>query len=234
MALYADADLLLVENCRIASRQDSLCTGPLPKNPPPKGINLIHPVAGLGADKPVLPFRQLYRRCLIEGDVDFIFGSSLAVFEACEIKSLVRLAPQPSVAPASEQPPEVLKGWITAPSTYPGQKTGFVFLDCALTSDLTSESQPRAKAANTYLGRPWRHTGRAVFIRCHMGSHILPEGWDDWGKPKARMYRGFGEFASIGPGAPGIAARVAWARALTETEAATYYFLAFPKWALTV
>lgn len=202
MALYADADLLLVENCRIASRQDSLCTGPLPKNPPPKGINLIHPVAGLGADKPVLPFRQLYRRYLIEGDVDFIFGSSLAVFEACEIKSLVRLAPQPSVAPASEQPPEVLKGWITAPSTY--------------------------------LGRPWRHTGRAVFIRCHMGSHILPEGWDDWGKPKARMYRGFGEFASIGPGAPGIAARVAWARALTETEAATYYFLAFPKWALTV
>ncbi len=220
VALYADADLLMVEDCRITSRQDTLCTGPLPKNPPPKGINLIHPVAGLGADHPVLPFRQHYRRCLIEGDVDFIFGSSLAVFEACEIKSLVRLAPQPSVAPASEQPPESLKGWITAPSTYPGQKIGFVFLDCALTSELTSESPPRVKSANTYLGRPWRHTGRAVFIRCHMGSHILPEGWDDWGKLEARMYRGFGEFASTGPGAPGIAARVAWARVLTETEAA--------------
>ncbi len=220
VALYADSDLLMVEDCRITSRQDTLCTGPLPKNPPPKGINLIHPVAGLGTDQPALPFRQRYRHCLIEGNVDFIFGSSMAVFEACEIKSLPRLASQSPAAPASGQAPEEIRGWIAAPSTYPGQKTGFVFLDCALTSELPSESSQGAKAADTYLGRPWRHTGRAVFIRCHMGNHILPEGWDDWDKPEARMYRGFGEFASTGPGASGIATRVAWARVLTENEAA--------------
>ncbi|HEY9055470.1 MAG TPA: pectinesterase family protein, partial [Rectinemataceae bacterium] len=91
VALYADADDFAAEDCRLSARQDTLCTGPLPKNPPPKGINLIHPVAGLGDRQPALPFHQLYRRCLIEGDVDFIFGSALAVFQDCEIHSLARL-----------------------------------------------------------------------------------------------------------------------------------------------
>ncbi len=240
VALYADADLLVVEDCRISSRQDTLCTGPLPKNPPPKGINLIHPVAGLGAHLPTLPFRQLYRRCLIEGDVDFIFGSSLAVFEACEIRSLGRqaadialdsplrrkhvskMAPdtgQPTLSaqpPASQRlPPHETIGWIAAPSTYPGQKIGFVFLDC----ELTSEPSAGLDAPRSYLARPWRHTGRAVFIRCHMGSHIVPQGWDDWGKREAQAYKGFGEFGSTGPGAPGANSRAPWARSLLEGEA---------------
>lgn len=132
--------------------------------------------------------------------MDFIFGSSLAVFDACEIRSLARRS----------------KGWIAAPSTYPSQKIGFVFLDCTL----TSEPAPGANAAGSYLGRPWRHTGRAVFIRCSMGGHILPEGWADWSKPEARAYQGFGEFGSMGPGAPGAATRVPWARILSEDEAA--------------
>jgi len=208
IALYADADLLSVQDCRISSKQDTLCTGPLPKNPPPKGINLIHPVAGLGSHQPSIPFHQVYRRCLIEGDVDFIFGSGLAVFENCEIRSLGRATP-------GQGPAQEVGGWIAAPSTYPDQKTGFVFLHCAL----TSEPALRQEAVRTYLARPWRHSGRAVFIHCYMDSHILPEGWDDWGKPEARTYGGFGEFGSTGPGAPLENSRASWARTLSEDEA---------------
>jgi pectinesterase len=53
-----------------------------------------------------------------------------------------------------------------------------------------------------------------------MGAHIVPEGWDDWGKVEARAYRGFGEFGSSGPGAPSEDSRVPWARMLSEDEAA--------------
>jgi pectinesterase len=205
VALYADSDLFSAEDCRISSRQDSLCTGPLPKNPPPKGINLIHPVAGLGAHQPKLPFRQHYRRCLIEGDVDFIFGSSLALFEDSEIRSLGRQGSESA-------------GWIAAPSTYPGQKAGFVFWNCALTSAPTSGPD----APKSYLARPWRHSGRAAFISCNMGRHIVPEGWDDWAKPEARVYGGFGEFASSGPGAASENFRAPWAKMLSQDEAEAF------------
>jgi pectinesterase len=221
VALYADADLLLVEGCRISARQDTLCTGPLPKNPAPKGVNLIHPVAGLGEDVPALPFRQLYRSCRIEGDVDFIFGSAMALFEDCEIRSLARpllaqlplaAIPNPDGCPEGT-PPGPAQGWIAAPSTYPGQATGFVFAHCELSAEEGTQS--------VYLGRPWRPTGRAVLVDCWMGAHIAPEGWDDWGKPEARAFGGFAEFGSRGPGAPppSGSGRVSWAKTQPEAEA---------------
>ncbi len=117
VALYADADRLLVDECHLLARQDTLCTGPLPRDPVPKGVNLLHRVAGLGEDEPALPFRQIYRNCLISGDVDFIFGSAAALFENCEIRSVAR---------GGED------SFIAAPSTWPGQKTGFLFQGCTL------------------------------------------------------------------------------------------------------
>ena len=151
VALYADADRFEAERCGFFGRQDTLLTGPLPKNPPPKGVNLVHPVAGLGDDEPRLPFRQLFRHCRIEGDVDFIFGSAEAVFEECVTRSLARgLEP----------------GWIAAPSTYPGQDRGFVFLRCRL------EAEPGCGPVR--LARLWRPTGKAEFVDCEMDSRIDP------------------------------------------------------------
>ncbi|MCD8260945.1 MAG: pectinesterase family protein, partial [Bacteroides sp.] len=118
--------------------------------------------------------RQYYEDCYVEGTVDFIFGWSTAVFNRCTIHSLGN-------------------GYVTAPSTDAGKKYGYVFYDCDLTAG------PEVK--EVYLSRPWRDYGRAVFIRCNLGSHILPAGWDNWGKKHAEKTAFFAEYESRGPGA---------------------------------
>jgi pectinesterase len=199
VALYADADRLFFTDCSFISHQDTICTGPLPKNPIPMGLNLLHPVAGLGADIPALPFRQHFRACLVAGDVDFIFGSALAGFEDCELRSRAR-GGEPT--------------YIAAPSTYPGQEAGFVFSCCRLTAE-------EGEHGSVYLGRPWRPTGRCVYLKCELGAHIDSAGWDDWGKPEAHDQGFFGEFRSTGIGAADTE-RPAWVRILRAGEAARF------------
>jgi len=185
IACYVDADRASFRRCRIRGRQDTLFCGPLPANPAPRGLNLIHPVkiaaaagesgacrafgqigdagtpfgatcdaarfAACGAGRVLVPsglMRHYFRDCLIEGDIDFIFGSATALFERCEIRSLVGDIEIDGDIGAT--------GWITAASTLPGQNHGFVFLDCALTAGRADElAEKRAKAqakthGNTY------------------------------------------------------------------------------------
>ncbi|PKL06360.1 MAG: hypothetical protein CVV53_04675 [Spirochaetae bacterium HGW-Spirochaetae-9] len=110
---------------------------------------------------------------------------------------------------------ERVNGYIAAPSTLPGQKFGFVFLGCRLEGDMASGS--------TYLGRPWRGTAKAAFVDCELGSHIAPEGWDNWGKPENEASVEFVECGSHGPGAPAqgipFRKRLPWVRSLNEEEA---------------
>lgn len=118
--------------------------------------------------------RQYYEDCYIEGTVDFIFGWSTAVFNRCHIHSKT-------------------KGYVTAPSTDQGQKYGYVFYDCRLTA---SEG-----VTDVYLSRPWRPYAQAVFVRCDLGGHILPAGWDNWGKKEAERTVFYAEYQSRGAGA---------------------------------
>ncbi len=118
--------------------------------------------------------RQYYEECYIEGTVDFIFGWSVAVFNRCQIHSKS-------------------SGYLTAPSTDKGQRFGYLFYDCRLTADENVEK--------VYLSRPWRPYGQAVFVRCTMGKHILPEGWHNWGKKEAEKTVFYAEYESTGEGA---------------------------------
>jgi pectinesterase len=138
--------------------------------------------------------RQYYRDCYIEGTTDFIFGEATAVFQNCTIKSLAN-------------------SYITAASTRPNQKYGYVFLDCKLLAD--------PAATKVYLGRPWRPYAQTIFLRTEMGSHILPQGWDNWRNPENEKTAFYGEFKSSGPGA-NKEGRVKWARQLSEKEARKY------------
>ncbi|MCD8042156.1 MAG: pectinesterase family protein [Tannerellaceae bacterium] len=118
--------------------------------------------------------RQYFEDCYIEGTVDFIFGGSTAVFNRCTIHSK-------------------RKGYLTAPSTPEGKPYGYVFLDCRITAD--------EGVGRVYLSRPWRPFAKAVFIRCELGSHILPEGWHNWNKPEAEKTIFYAEYQSRGEGA---------------------------------
>ena len=179
IACYVDADRAAFFDCGFSGRQDTLCLGPLPANPLPKGLNLLHPVRIAAEGEVEKPFRHYFRNCRIEGDVDFIFGSSTALFEACEIQSLDR--------------GESVNGYIAAPSTLPGQVFGFVFLDCLL--------EGGAGPRSVFLGRPWRPTAKAVYIHCWMGEHIAESGWDNWGRAENEKTAEFVEYDNSGPGA---------------------------------
>lgn len=118
--------------------------------------------------------RQYYKECYIEGTVDFIFGWSLAIFDKCQIHSLT-------------------DGYITAPSTLKGRKYGYIFYDCRLTAEDGVD--------NVYLSRPWRPYGKTVYIRCELGGHINPAGWDNWGKKSNEKTAYYAEYQSTGDGA---------------------------------
>jgi pectinesterase len=142
--------------------------------------------------------RQYYDNCYIEGTTDFIFGEAIAVFQNCTIKSLVN-------------------SYITAAATRHAQLFGYVFFDCKLIADTA--------AKKVYLGRPWRSYAKTVFIRCEIGSHIVPEGWDPWkgdamfpDKEKTTFYA---EYKNTGAGAT-VTGRVPWSKQLTDDEVRSY------------
>ena len=199
IALYADGDRLTFKNLRLLGNQDTLFTGPLPEKEMEKGG-----FRGPLEFAPRIPGRHHYVNCYIEGNIDFIFGGAMAFFDNCEI-----FCRDPE--PGSRENRTV--SYITAASTPEGQKYGYVFRYCRLTSD--------APPGSCYLGRPWREHARTVFLCCEMGAHISPEGWHDWGKKSARDTVCYAEYNSSGPGAPENR-RVPWSRILTEEEASVF------------
>ena len=142
--------------------------------------------------------RNYFLDCYIEGTTDFIFGPSIAYFENCHIHSKKN-------------------SYVTAASTLPGQKYGYVFKNCKLTADPGIDK--------CYLGRPWGAYAKTVFIDCELGPHIVADGWHDWekeGKPNTKKNSYYAEYQNAGPGAQGP--RVKWAHTLTAKQAAEYTF----------
>ena len=51
------------------------------------------------------------------------------------------------------------------------------------------------------MSRPWRPYAQAVFVRCELGKHILPVGWNNWGKKENEKTVFYAEYESRGEGA---------------------------------
>lgn len=196
IALYADGDRLVVDACCITGRQDTLFLGPLPPRE-------VKPGGFIGPKQfaPRRVGRQYFRRCRIEGDVDFIFGGARAYFEGCEIRSLNRNMD--------------VNGYVTAASTPEGEPYGFVFHGCSFTAlqDVAPDS--------VYLGRPWREWAQTVLIDCWLGQHIKREGWWDWNKPATHERACYAGAILHGP-AGDTAGWVPWARELDTAATARY------------
>lgn len=135
--------------------------------------------------------REYYEDCYIEGTVDFIFGKATCVFNRCEIHS------------------KVGGGYLTAPATPQTSAYGYVFYDCRMTAD------EGVKDGSVWLSRPWRPYAKCVFVRCELGRHIRPEGWNNWGNPANEQTAYYAEYLSRGEGA-NPSQRVPWSHQLTD------------------
>lgn len=169
VALFVAGDRAKFINCKMLGFQDTLYT------------------YGYGS-------RQYYYKCYIEGTVDFIFGSSIAVFEDCKIFCKKG-------------------GYISASSSPDTSKYGHVFIN----SEITGDAPPNS----FFLGRPWRPYAKSVFINCSLSEVIKAEGWNNWGKESNQQTAYYAEYKSIGPGA-NVKARVSWSHQLTEKDLQEY------------
>ena len=138
--------------------------------------------------------RQYYVDCYIEGTTDFIFGDATAVFKNCLIKSKKN-------------------SFVTAASTSPEQKFGYVFLNCKLIAD--------SGLNKVYLGRPWRPYADVAYIHCYLGQQIIAAGWNNWKDPQREKTARYSEYESTGPGA-NPAGRIGWSKQLTSREVKKY------------
>jgi polygalacturonase len=187
LALSVWGDRAVFRNMRFIGDQDTVYAGSSDCSPPgkePAECTLT---------------RQYFERCFIEGNVDFIFGNSLAVFESCEIRSN-----QHSI------------GYITAQGRQHEQEQSlFVFDHARLTAD--------AGVSHVWLGRPWRPLASVVFLNSEMGAHIEPAGFREW-HPGETSYMGtvhYAEYNSSGPGAH-ASERDPHVQRLTAAQAAGY------------
>lgn len=208
IALYVDGDGFQCEDCVLTSYQDTLFTAPLPPREVQKD-GFIGPTQFL----PRIPQRQVYRRCRIRGDIDFIFGGAAAWFTDCDIISVDGLRDH-----GDKKEPAL--GFCTAASTPEGQQFGYVFHHCRFIGQGVPDGV-------IYLGRPWREFAKTVLLECDLGAHIRPEGWHDWNKPVFHEAGFYAEYRCTGAGAKGQ--RANFVHQLTEEQAAAYTFDAFWK-----
>ena len=186
LALMVTADRAVFRNMRFLGNQDTLYAGT--------------PHCTPSADHPCATARQYFVDSYVEGNVDFIFGNSKAVFERCQIQST----------------PHGPGGYITAQSkNAAGEDSIYIFDHCKLTA--------APGAGHVWLGRPWRPYAAVVFLNTEMGVHIEPAGWREWhpGETHSLETAFYAEFQSTGPGAhPGQ--RDPHGKQLTSAEAAQY------------
>lgn len=177
LALYASGEHHIYRGCRFIGGQDTLYTR---------------------------DGSHYFEQCYIDGDVDFIFGGSRAVFYQCEI-----FCKNPNPEDTER------KGYIAAPSTPAHQRFGFLFEQCRITGNFAPGTM--------FLGRPWHpasdpyYVGSCVFKECELGQVVTPCGWKQMGGFQVvnnRLY----EYGNKGPGAVEHEMR----RQLTATEAADY------------
>lgn len=151
-ALSADTAYAEFYNCTFLSSQDTLYTGSRP---------------------------QYYKNCHIEGNTDYIFGDSSAVFDSCELRFF-------------GYSDNGYPGYITAERDEGNDDTGYLFMNCKVTANSGQ------KQASGYLGRPWRDSAKVMFINTTLENSnvITPEGWTKMSGVEPESVAGFKEYGT--------------------------------------
>lgn len=190
VAVYTTSDRVVFFNCRMNSGQDTYYGG---NN---KGT------------------RVYMKNSYIDGNTDFIFGSSTIIFDTCVIYPRTRLD-------------NGTGGFVTAANTKAESGYGYVFRDCRLTKN----------SGTTFytLGRPWQNDAgtadiaksrnKTVFLNSFMGASIKPEGWSAWDAGTNTSFITYAEYKTKNYDGTlkDVSGRVSWSKQLTAGEAAKYY-----------
>jgi pectin methylesterase-like acyl-CoA thioesterase len=184
VAVLVNADRAAFKNCRFLANQDTLY------------------LKGAGTPK------AYFKNCYIDGNVDFIFGSSIALFDSCVVYAKTR--------------GNTTASYITAPNTPLGQAYGFVFRDARFPMN----------NGNTlyYLSRPWPSPDvpntrqKCVLLASQLSGHIQPTGWSTWDANTVTANVYYGEYASryFNNSPANISQRVSWSFQLTQADSSSY------------
>jgi polygalacturonase len=183
VALHVTGDRATFRNLRILGAQDTLFAA----------SHYCY-----GDYGPCVAARQYFADCYIEGNTDFIFGDSMAVFDRCEIHGI-----------------DTGSVMYTAQSRHTAEQTdsGYIFDHCQLTG------KARSTGAIS-LGRSWRPYATVVFLNAQIDAPVIPAGWTEWerfGQPTLPTAF-YAECGSTGPGAD-AKNREPYSHQLTPAEA---------------
>jgi pectin methylesterase-like acyl-CoA thioesterase len=188
VAVTVNADRVAFKNCRFIGMQDTLYTK--------------------GSGTP----RHYFYKCYIDGIVDFIFGSSVAIFDSCTIYPKSRTTAGNS--------------YITAANTPIGQTYGYLFKDCKIYNN----------TGNTlyFLGRPWNNAtagntaaNKVVLMNTTITSNINSLGWSIWDAGTITSMITDAEYKSkkFDGSLVDISNRVSWSKQFTDVDTVGYNIL---------
>ncbi|MEO8214186.1 MAG: pectinesterase family protein, partial [Myxococcales bacterium] len=141
---------------------------------------------------------RLYaKNCLIEGNVDYIWGTGAVYFDGCEIRTIGRTG-------------------VIVQSRNTASGYGYVFVDSKITSDAGLTGIALARIDDSVY--PASHV---AYINCQLSSGIVPSGWTITGGGSTSMLR-FWEYQSIGAnGQPvNVGSRTAGSKQISASQAA--------------
>lgn len=190
VAVYTTSDRVVFYNCRMNSGQDTYYGGNV------KGT------------------RVYMKNSYVDGNTDFLFGSSTIIFDTCVIYPRTRLD-------------NGAGGFVTATNTKAASGYGYVFRDCRITQN---------RGTTFYsLGRPWQNDAgtadaskshnKTAFLNSYMGASVRAEGWSVWDAGTNTSYITYAEYNTKNHNGTvkDVIGRVSWSKQLTAEKAAKYY-----------
>lgn len=200
VSLHVSGNRFLCENSIIESAQDTLFTGPLPDD-------LISRYTGFHKDFILTnnESHQVYNKCTIIGDVDYIFGCGTVLFNECDLITINNNSNNPA--------------FICAPSHKKELPYGYLFYKCNMITN-----------KKAFLARPWRDYGCAAFIENKLDENILDEGfnkWNDTNRDKTARFYEYGNYNTD--------KRVTWINKFSKDESNDYLknfleYINYNKW----
>ncbi|KAK4854243.1 hypothetical protein QYF36_021008 [Acer negundo] len=106
--------------------------------------------------------RKFYKKCMIIGTVDFIFGDAAALFQNCVLQLMKPNDGQHNVITASGRVEAI-------------EATGIVIQKCKIVAHASLKAAKNS--VKSYLSMPWKDLGRSIIMESTIGDFIAPEGY---------------------------------------------------------